>query len=48
MTAIMLFGSAIPADGVPVTPTPEPMTIFLSLSALAGLFLMRRRNAAKA
>lgn len=31
-----------------VTATPEPDTIFLSLSALAGLFLMRRGNAAKA
>jgi hypothetical protein len=31
-----------------VTPTPEPGTIFLSVSALAGLFLVKRRNAAKA
>ena len=31
-----------------VTPTPEPGTIFLGASALAGLFLVRRRNAAKA
>ena len=29
------------------TPTPEPGTIFLSVSALVGLFMVRRRNAAK-
>ena len=28
-----------------VTPTPEPGTIFLSVSALGGLFLMKRRKA---
>ena len=31
-----------------VSPAPEPGTIFLSVSALGGLFLVRRRNAKKA
>jgi hypothetical protein len=31
-----------------VSPTPEPGTIFLSMSALASIFLVRRRNAKKA
>ena len=40
--------TALDAEGYNlVSPAPEPGTIFLSLSALAGLFLMRRRNAAK-
>ena len=30
-----------------VSPTPEPGTIFLSVSALGGLWLMKRRRAAK-
>jgi hypothetical protein len=29
------------------TATPEPGTIFLSISALGGIFLLKRRQAAK-